>query len=270
MSVDRCGRRSAVLGETGYRLLMAGAATRLAGRGDRSSRALARALAGAALGRFPAEERAWLNRIVAHRELLPAQVMASSIDTRGLPGGRWRAEAEAATRWMSLPPVLGRLLMRIVRELAPGSCLELGTGFGLSAAYQAAALDLNDRGRLITLDVAGMIAIARPSLSSIGLAERVETVPGQIEETLAATVRRAAPIEYALLDADHTERGTLDGLDSIAPSLAPGAVVVLDDIAWTDEMRRAWRAARARPWVGSAIALRRLGILIAARDGERR
>ena len=33
--------------------------------------------------------------------------------------------------------------MRTVRELSPSACLELGAGFGISAAYQGAALELN-------------------------------------------------------------------------------------------------------------------------------
>ena len=42
--------------------------------------------------------------------------------------------------------------MRLVRELRPHSCLELGTGVGVSAGYQAAAMELNGVGRLLTLD----------------------------------------------------------------------------------------------------------------------
>ena len=42
--------------------------------------------------------------------------------------------------------------MRIVRELSPRACLELGAGYGISAAYQGAALELNGSGTLTTME----------------------------------------------------------------------------------------------------------------------
>ena len=165
---------------------------------------------------------------------------------------------------MSLPPVLGRLVIRLVRELEPRSCLELGTGFGISTAYQAAALDLNGTGGLISLDVGDITKLAQPGLERLGLGGRVELVPGLIEETLASACERAAPIDFALLDADHTEEGTVGAFDAIAPGLSGGAIVVCDDVNWTDDMRRAWRTIAARGRVSATVTLRRLGIAIVA------
>jgi predicted O-methyltransferase YrrM len=250
----------------GYRLVLARALPELTGREDEASRALARALRTAALGRFPAEERAWIERIEAARRRIPA----SAVDVAGAaangeaprPVDDHLEEASQACLWMSLPPALGRFLMRLVRELAPRSCLELGTGFGVSSSYQAAALELNGSGRMTSLDVEDMVAIARPGLGRLGLGDRVELLGGRIEETLASAAAGAAPIDYALLDADHTEAGTLDAFDAILPHLAPGAVVVLDDVNWTEGMRRAWVAIPDRPRVAATVGLHRLGIAV--------
>ena len=236
------------LGSAAYRLLMAAALARLAGRRDHPSRALATALRDTARGRIPPEERVWIDRIEAHRRAFAER----------------RDEAARACTWMSLPPVLGRLVIRLVRELEPRSCLELGTGFGISTAYQAAALDLNGTGGLISLDVGDITRLAQPGLEGLGLGGRVELVPGLIEETLASACERAAPIDFALLDADHTEEGTVGAFDAIAPGLSGGAVVVCDDVNWTDDMRRAWRTIAARAQVSATVTLRRLGIAIVA------
>ena len=67
-------------------------------------------------------ERAWIERIEARRAELAA------------------SEVSQFAQWASIAPVWGRLLMRTVRELQPRTCLELGAGFGISAAYQGAAL----------------------------------------------------------------------------------------------------------------------------------
>src|SRR5438445_13291008 len=55
--------------------------------------------------------------------------------------------------WMS--PHQGAIIYRHIRETAPGLVLELGTAHGASAAYVAAALQENGKGRLVTVDRAG-------------------------------------------------------------------------------------------------------------------
>lgn len=247
--------------------MMAAAVVPLAGRRDHASRALVTALRDTALGRIPPEERAWIDRIEAHRRRLAsgAVLAATRSGANGRGVGERQAEAARACQWMSLPPVLGRLLIRLVRELEPRSCLELGTGFGISTAYQAAALELNATGALISLDVDDIAMLAQPGLSRLGLGDRVELVPGLIEETLASARTQAAPIDFALLDADHTEDGTVGAFDAIASDLSDRAIVVFDDINWTDGMRRAWRTITGRERVSAAVGLRRLGIAILAR-----
>ena len=241
---------SAILG-LGHRLRMASALPALRGRDGRVPRAVSTALRDTALGRIPAEERAWIDRIEASGRRIAA----------GL-------EIPVAVRWMSLPPVWGRFLTRLVRELAPGSALELGTGFGLSTAYQAAALDLNDRGHIVSFDVEDMLAIAAPGLERIGLGSRTDLVGGDIDATLPPRLDGIAPVDYALIDHDHTEAGTLRAFDALLPHLAPGAAVVFDDIGWTEAMRRAWRAVGDREGVAETIGLRRVGVAVIAGGDE--
>lgn len=250
------------LATAGQRALFAAASARLAASREAAARPVARALRDTALGRHPAAERRWLERIAAHRAAA-ASIAASTPDERGLSDAERSAEASVATTWMSMPPVLGALLMRLVAELRPASCLELGSAFGISTAYQAAALELNAGGRVTGLDIEGMVAIATPALARLGLESRVELVGGRIEETLAAAVASASPIGLAVLDADHTEEPTVSAFERIAPALAPGAVVVVDDIGWTDGMRRAWRRIAADPRIAAAVSVKRAGIAVA-------
>src|SRR5215212_6291906 len=121
--------------------------------GDRRSPTLRRALRRAALGRAASEEREWLSRIrERRRELASKQRLAEILRASATPSGRDSPVLFAAAfPWMSTPRVWGHFLMCLVRELAPRSCLELGAGFGVSGAYQAAGLELAGSGRLITL-----------------------------------------------------------------------------------------------------------------------
>jgi predicted O-methyltransferase YrrM len=233
---------SALVGPA-YRLLMAASLPRLAARRDRASRALFRALWTTALGRIPQEERQWIGRIEARRAELAS------------------ADASPFVQWMSIAPVWGRFLMRTVRELAPRSCLELGTGFGISAAYQAAALELNGGGSLTTLEGAKEWAdIAERGFSELGLA-RVETLVGPIEQTFAAAAG-SGPFDYVFVDAEHSEQAIRSYFHLMAPHLSPGAVVVFDDIDWSEGTWRSWQAVRRHERVVRSASLGRMGVAI--------
>ena len=44
---------------------------------------------------------------------------------------------------------MGSILFRLIRNLEPSSCVELGSCVGISASYQAGALSLNKKGQII-------------------------------------------------------------------------------------------------------------------------
>ena len=249
--------------------LMAGAGFRLRREAGPQSSAIARAVSSCARDRLAAEEIAWATRIEQRR----AQLAASSAEVSPgfvLDGGRQPAWAQmfdhrmplpAPTAFLSIPPLWGRLVMRLVRELSPGSCIELGTGVGISAAYQAAGLEINGAGRLITVDAAAdWRRIALEGLQALGLAGRVELRLGPIDELLETALADAAPVDFAFVDAEHQEHPTLGYLETMLPYLAPGAVVVFDDIAHPKEMRRAWRAVTRHDRVERALGIGRMGI----------
>lgn len=254
------------------RARMLAAAPLAAARRESSTRAIARALASTAAARTAPAERAWIARIEQRRAELGArqtQTRAGYAPDPDLPA--WVSAFDQTVPLagtsviLSIPAVWGQLLLALVRELRPVSCLELGTAFGISACYQAAALELNGRGRLLTLDGARRWgAIAGEGFERLRLAHRVQIRLGQIDRTLPGAVEEAAPIDYAFLDAEHQAKPTLDYFEAMIPSLADPAVVVFDDIRFPKEMREAWTAIKAHPRVRSAIGLGRLGIVAVA------
>jgi predicted O-methyltransferase YrrM len=162
----------------------------------------------------------------------------------------------------SVGPTWGCFLLRLVRELRPRSCLELGAGHGLSGCYQAAGLELNCDGRLVTLEGASERArIAEHGFSALGLG-RVTTAVGPLRETLDGQTRTAAPIDYAFVDAEHLEAETLEHFHTLLPHMAPEAVLVFDDIRWSDGMRRAWSRIGRHAAVTAAFDLHRMGVCV--------
>lgn len=115
--------------------------------------------------RLTKEEANWINRI----EHLRAELKASTQQiTRtdygaGNPGSnRTQAQMQRGVevtdklgsicQTLSKPPFWCLLLFMLIRAVRPVSCIEIGTAVGISAAYQGAALRLNEHGGLVTLE----------------------------------------------------------------------------------------------------------------------
>lgn len=133
----------------------------------------------------------------------------------------------------------GLLLLKLIRASQPSRCVELGTCLGISAAYQAAALELNGRGTLITLEGAEPLAQrARVNLEKLGLSKRVEVVIGRFDDTLEEV--SSPPIEFAFIDGNHEYDATLRYWNRLSSVMPEGSVAVFDDICSYEGMVRAW------------------------------
>ena len=154
-----------------------------------------------------------------------------------------------------------QLLFRLVRQVKPQTCVELGTSVGLSACYQAAALKLNGHGKLITLEGAESVAsVAEGNFSRLGL-DNIELVRGRFQDTLPKVLLSNAPVDYAFIDGHHDEMATLKYFNEIKGALAPAAVIVFDDIRWSEGMTRAWDAIRRDRQVQILVDLDNMGIV---------
>ncbi len=205
--------------------------------------------------RFDAADREWFRRIEAVRR----EMEASDELIEGWVGP---TPIRRSCRRGSKTPFWGQLLYSLVREIRPGAALELGSNVGISAMYQAAAQARVGSGRLVTLEGApGPAAVAARNLAGLGL-ESASVVPGRFHDTLDSVLHELAPVDYAFIDGHHDEEATLGYFETLAPKLSPGAVLVFDDIAWSDGMRRAWRAIRRTPGVTLVVDLHSVGICV--------
>lgn len=235
-----------------------------------------RALRAAGLGSLTAAERRWTGDIEAmrrrllddDREVTVMDFGAGSADAdlteTEMEEGRPKTLTVAEACRVSKPRRWALLLFHLVRNLRPRVCVELGTCIGVSAAYQAAAMRLNGEGRLITLEGARPLAeLAADNLASLGL-DHAHVVPGRFQDTLGGVLLEFASVDFVFIDGHHDEHATLQYFSQVAPHLAPGAAVVLDDIGWSPGMTRAWKAIAASPGVELAIDLGAMGLCIMA------
>jgi predicted O-methyltransferase YrrM len=195
------------------------------------------------------------------------EALRRELSTSTLPADATYSIGELC-RAASKSPLWTLLLFEIVRACRPTRCLELGTCLGISAAYQAAALQLNGRGLLVSLEGSEPRArLARQNLRKLGL-DDATVVTGRFQDLLPEVLEEHAPFDYVFIDGHHQEDATLSYFDRIAPCLSPGAIVVLDDIGWSAGMQRAWQAVRTRDGVAASIDLFLVGICVIGDDGN--
>jgi predicted O-methyltransferase YrrM len=147
------------------------------------------------------------------------------------PSDRERAELMRDV-YMPVSPDVGRLLYLLTRSRNAGIVVEFGTSYGISGIHLAAALRDAGRGRLITTEFDAIKAErAAENFRTAGLADLIEIRVGDAFETLKTGI--AGGIDLVLLDG--WKPLYLRMLKFLEPRLAPGALIVADDLAVAPE-----------------------------------
>jgi predicted O-methyltransferase YrrM len=218
------------------------------------------------------EEGEWVGKIEALRNRLLESTEEISITDYGADSPDLDLTEQEMSRGRKVTRTIGEicriakpykwdlLLFKLVRAFRPSVCLELGTSLGLSAAYQAAACELNQHGRVVTLEGAeSLVAFARENFAELGIGW-VDVVPGRFQDSLQDVLDRNAPIDFVFIDGHHDEKATLTYFRQILPHLSNGAVLVFDDISWSAGMKRAWRTIQEDGHLNVTVDLLTIGI----------
>ncbi|NLX96683.1 MAG: methyltransferase domain-containing protein [Rhodopirellula sp.] len=117
----------------------------------------------------------------------------------------------------------------LLRILVESSRAKRGVEVGTATGYGAILMGLGFErtgGKLITVDIdAKMVAAARENLAKMGLSEVVSVVEGDALEVLP---KLEGPFDFVYIDA--VKRDYLKYFRALEPKLAPGAVVVADNV----------------------------------------
>ena len=222
--------------------------------------------------RINAEEKAWINRIEQIRKQFTGNPTPVTILDFGAGNPDSRRSDEEMTHGTvstitygeiclgSKPAFWALLLFKLIRTIQPAVAIELGTCIGISAAYQSAAQQLNEKGHLISIEGSEAIAgLEKKNIESLGL-KNVEILCGTFKEVLPEIFSKIPSADYVFIDGHHDEQATIAYFEWLLPHLSPGAVVVFDDISWSRGMRRAWEKISKHSAVSFAVDLRMLGI----------
>jgi len=150
------------------------------------------------------------------------------------------------------PAKYGQLLYRIVKYYQPKNIIELGTSFGVTSSYLAAA-DRN--AKLFTIEGSPAIAgIARETFRQIGL-DNIELTEGNFDKLLPASLARLGRIDLAFVDGNHRKEPTLDYFNQLLPYCNAKTILIFDDIHWSTGMEAAWQEIQQHPRVTLTIDL---------------
>ena len=258
-------------------------AARLASSHNPKLKAIGEALGEALAVSLSPEEKQLVDRIEQRRALLLRSEQtieaidygAGNADSRRTreemnKGVRSTALVGKVSQW-SKPAFWALVLFKLVRKLEPKSSVELGTCVGISAAYMSAALQLNGKGRLLSLEGSPAIAdIARETLRDMKL-ENCSVITGPFYETLKASMESAKPIDFFFNDGHHDHDAVIQYFSESLPNLADQAVIVFDDISWNPGMRKAWVEIESHPQVSATIDLETIGIaLVSSRPATKK
>lgn len=250
----------------------------------KTNQPLSTAVIDAVRGKTSKDESDWIERIEDLRRRMNASSEEVEFMDYGAGSGELGLTQEQMYQGRAVRRTIGQicsrasrteqsalLLFRLIRELKPRVCIELGTALGISACYQAAALKLNGAGKLVSLEgAASLAAIAARNFTALGLDGHVEVVCGRFQDTLPEVLAAHPSVDYAFIDGHHDEAATVRYFNAFLPALAGNAVVVFDDIQWSEGMRRAWDAIRANENARATVNLGSMGLItVAAAESPR-
>ncbi|MPZ22513.1 MAG: glycosyltransferase [Dehalococcoidia bacterium] len=207
-------------------------------------------------------ESAWIGRIEHLRRELSESVEEIPVSLSNEAADHKRSPIGEVIQVRSVKPIWGLFLFKLIRGLRPGTCLELGTAVGVSGAYQGAALKLNRRGTLVTVEGApGVAALASQNFDRLGL-NTVSGRTGLFQQILDGVLADLGTVDFAFIDGHHDQHATIGYFRKILDLVPDNGVLVFDDIGWSAGMKKAWETISNAERVRVAINLGRVGICV--------
>lgn len=152
----------------------------------------------------------------------------------------------------------GELFSWMVTTKQPREIVEIGGAFGISGMYWCAGLSANGAGNFTSFEPnAAWAPLATANIQAI--LERARLIVGTFEDNLHEV---PAGIDIAFIDAIHTPEFVEAQLNLVLERARPGALIVLDDINFSEQMTSYCTAIRDDGRFAAAADIsRRVGVL---------
>ena len=127
--------------------------------------------------------------------------------------------------------------------------------------YFLAGIQANNEGKLLTFEPNSVWAkLAQKNLSQIS--NRFDLTVGTFEKKIDSVLQQGETIDMAFIDAIHTKEFVIPQLDIVVARSSKKAIIILDDINFSDNMKECWNYVSADRRFSSSVTLGdRVGIL---------
>lgn len=221
------------------------------------------------------DRRSWLAQYFKHNFISPKQTifsrriesLAKETDQLG-PQPLWDGYANNNVAGPTRMPngvrtieTIGNLFTYLVQKIQPNIVVEFGTAFGVSGMYFLAGIESNHKGKLLTFEPNDIWrGLAIRNLSQIS--DRFESIAGTFEDNIDDVLPRQQSIDLAFIDAIHTKEFVVPQLERVISQSSDHAVIILDDINFSDSMVECWEEVSQDCRFACSVALGgRVGIL---------
>ena len=156
------------------------------------------------------------------------------------------------------PKKYGQLLFRAVKNYQPRSILELGTSLGITTSYFATA---HPSAKIITIEGSEAIAhIAQENFKKLGLTN-IQLIQGNFDTQLSSAIHQLSAIDVAYIDGNHRYEPTWNYFQQLLQKKQNDTILIFDDIHWSPDMEKVWKAIQQHPSVRCTIDIFFLGFV---------
>jgi predicted O-methyltransferase YrrM len=176
---------------------------------------------------------------------------------RPLPGEIKKLSIHQIANSVSIDSRFGPFIYLCADGCKAKTILELGACVGISACYMASASSCR---KIITVEASEELAkIARANISLI--TSQYSVINSLFDEALDHILANTEEgIDLAWIDGHHEKIATIHYFQRLIPILNKGAVVLFDDIHWSNDMYDAWKILSKFTGFSHTIDIGRIGL----------
>jgi predicted O-methyltransferase YrrM len=156
------------------------------------------------------------------------------------------------------PKKYGHLFYRLVKKYQPQNIIELGTSLGVTTAYIATAAPASN---IITIEGSEAIRQAAQSVFKRLDLTNIQSECGNFDEVLPLILSNLSVIDFAYVDGNHRYAPTMNYFLQLLEKSNNNTILLFDDIHWSSEMERAWKAVQQHKAVRCTIDLFFIGFV---------
>lgn len=166
----------------------------------------------------------------------------------------------------------GCLLATIIRHMRPELCLELGTAYGMSGLFILSMLkQLRLSAVLHTVEMTSIQYNLSSQILKEAFGEQVHCHQGTVQKVLPEILDSANKVDFVFHDAGHSHKDYTEDFALMQPFLKEGAVVLFDDICWTNSANpdkstgtyKGWQEVINHPCVKRAVEINKaMGLIL--------